>query len=232
MVYKIFDKKSAKGSGLTTLANKSAIKSMSNKQFLDGLDKPIIRKFKRRRVYLLFEDNIWGIDLADMQLISKCNKEIRYLLCVIGLFSKYAWVVPLKDKKVITIVNAFQNILHSSKRKPTKICADQGSEIYNSSFKKLLEDNDIKMYSTYNEKKNMLLPKESLELFKIFKHITAASKNVYFDVLHDIDDNYNNTYHTTIKMKSIDVKLDSYAEYNVDSNEKDRKLEVGDHVRI
>ena len=153
MVYKIFDKKSAKGSGLTTLANKSAIKSMSNKQFLDGLDKLIIRKFKRRRVYLLFKDNIWGIDLADMQLISKCNKEIRYLLCVIGLFSKYAWVVPLKDKKVITIVNAFQNILHSSKRKPTKICADQGSEIYNSSFKKLLEDNDIKMYSTYNEKK-------------------------------------------------------------------------------
>ena len=77
-----------------------------------------------------------------------------------------------------------------------------------------------------------MLPKESLELFKIFKHITAASKNVYFDVLHDIDDNYNNTYNTTIKMKSIDVKLDSYAEYNVDSNEKDRKLEVGDHVRI
>ena len=153
MVYKIFDKKSAKGSGLTTLANKSAIKSMSNQQFVDRLHKPIITKFTRRRVYLLFKDNIWGIDLADMQLISRCNKEIRYLLCVIGLFSKHAWVVPLKDKKVITIVNAFQNILDSSKRKPNTICSDQGSEIYNSSFKKLLEDNDIKMYSTYNEKK-------------------------------------------------------------------------------
>ena len=81
-------------------------------------------------------------------------------------------------------------------------------------------------------KKNMFLPKESLELFKIFKHITAASKNVHFDVLDDIDDNYNNTYHTIIKMKSIDVRLDSNAEYNVDSNEKNRKLEVGDHVRI
>ena len=69
-------------------------------------------------------------------------------------------------------------------------------------------------------KKNMFLPKESLELFKIFKHITAASKIVHFDVLNDIDDNYNNTYHTIIKMKSIDVKLDSNAEYNDDSNEK------------
>ena len=68
-----------------------------------------------------FKDNIWGFDLADMQLISKYNKGIRYILCAIDLFSKYAFVVPLKDKRGPTIVNAFQSILNSSKRKPNKI---------------------------------------------------------------------------------------------------------------
>ena len=67
---------------------------------------------------------------------------------------------------------------------------------------------------------------------KIYKHMTAVSKNVYFDVLDDIVDKYNNIYHRTIKMKPIDVQSDSYAEYNVDSNEKDPKFQVGDHVKI
>ena len=85
------------------------------------LHKPIIRKFSKRKVYSLFKDNIWGVYLADMQLISKYNKGIRYLLYVLDLFSKYAWVVPLKNKNGITIVNAFQSILDSPKRKPNKI---------------------------------------------------------------------------------------------------------------
>ena len=86
-----------------------------------------------------------------MQLISKYNKGIRYLLCSIDLFSKYAWVIPVKDKKVVTIVNAFQRILDNSKRKPNIIWVDQGSEFYNNSFKKWLKDNEIEMYSTRNE---------------------------------------------------------------------------------
>ena len=90
MVYKFFDKKSVKGSG---------INSISSQQLADELHKPIIRKFKRRRVYSSFKDNVWGVDLGDMQLISKFNKGIRHLLCVIDIFSKYAWVFPLKYKK-------------------------------------------------------------------------------------------------------------------------------------
>ena len=70
-----------------------------------------------------------------MQLISKYNKGIKYLLCIIELFSKYAWVVPLKDKKGVTITNAFQKILDSSKRKPNKIWVDEGSKFYNNVFK-------------------------------------------------------------------------------------------------
>ena len=95
---------------------------------------PIIGKCKKRKVYSSFKDNTWGVDLADMQLISKYNKGIRYLLCAIDLFSKYAFVVPLKDKKGTTIVNAFQNILDNSKRKPNKIWFDQGSEFHSSHF--------------------------------------------------------------------------------------------------
>ena len=76
---------------------------------------------KKRKVYSSFKDNIWGADLADMQLISKYSKGIRYLICTIDLFSKYAWIFPLKDKKVVSIVNAFQKIIDNSKRKPNKI---------------------------------------------------------------------------------------------------------------
>ena len=127
MVYKVFGKKS-KGSGI-----KNEIKE--NQQLTNELHKPIIRKFKKRKVYSSFKDNIWGFDLADMQLISKYNKGIRYLLCAIDLFSKYAFAVPLKDKKGTTIVNAFRSILKNSKTEPNKIWIDQGSEFYNKSFK-------------------------------------------------------------------------------------------------
>ena len=141
-----------------------------------------------------------------MQLISKYNKAIRFLLCVTDLFSKYAWVVPLKDKKSFPIVNAFQSILDSSKRKPSKIWVDQSSEFYNSFFKKWLQNNDLKMYSTYNEAKSAAVER-FIGMLKntIYKHMTAVPKNVYFDMLNNIVDKYNKTYHKTIKMKPVYV---------------------------
>ena len=133
MVYKFFDKKShEKG-----LAN-----NKENVQLANELHKPIIKKFNKRKVYSSFKGNIWGAELADMQLLSKFNKRYRFLLCVIDIFSKYAWVIPLKDKKGISIVNAFQIISKESNRKPNKIWVDKGSEFYNSSFKKWFKDND------------------------------------------------------------------------------------------
>ena len=134
MVYKVFDKKT-KGSGVT-LANKSI---PQNEQLAEELHKPIIRKFKKREVYSTFKDNIWAADLVDMQLISKFNEEFRFLLFVIDIYSKYSWVVSLKDKKGVSIVNAFQSILNKSNRKPNKIWVDKGSEFYNRSMKSWLE---------------------------------------------------------------------------------------------
>ena len=184
-------------------------------------------------MYSYFKDNIWGIHLADMQLISKYNKRTRYVLCVINLFSKFTYGVPLKDKKGTIIVNAFQGILNNSKRTPNKIWVDQGSEFCNTSFKKRLKDNNIEMYSTNNEGTSVFAERFIKTLkSKIYEHMTATSKNVYFDVLNDIVDEYNNTCHKTIKMKPIDSKSDSFAEYNDESNEKDLKFKVHDNARI
>ena len=96
---------------------------------------------------------MWGVDLADIQLLSKYNKGYKFLLCVIDVYTKYASVVSLKDKKGISIVNVFQKIINDSKRRPNKIWVDRGSEFYNNSFKKWLQNNDTTMYSTNNEGK-------------------------------------------------------------------------------
>ena len=132
MVYKFFDKKSI-GSGIA-----------SSSILADERHKPIIRKFNKRKVYSQFKDNIWGVDLVDMQSLSRKNKGIKYLLCAIDLYSKKG------------IANAFNKIIKQSNRKPHKIWVDQRGEFYNNIFKKWLPDNDINKYSTYNEGKSVV----------------------------------------------------------------------------
>ena len=131
MVYKFFDKKST-GSGIA-----------SSSILADERHKPIIRKFNKRKVYSQFKDNIRGVDLADTQSLSRKNKGIKYLSCAIDVYRKYAFVIPLKDKKGISIVNAFNKIIKQSNRKPNKIWVGQGGEFYNNLFEKWLSDNDI-----------------------------------------------------------------------------------------
>ena len=216
--------KKKKGSGIT---------NESNYQLANEHHKPIIRRFKKRKVHSSFKDNIWSVDLTDMQSLSKYNKGIKYLLCAIDLFRKYAWVIPLKDKKGTSIVNVFQKII-IERRKPNKIWVDQGSEFYNQSFKNFLKINNIEMYSTFNEGKSVVAER-FIRTFKkkIFKHVTAISKNAYFDVLDDIVNKCNNTVHKTIKMEPIDVTDDSLL--NTMKNQiikKDPKFKVGNHVRI
>ena len=145
IVYQFFDKKT-KGSGVT-LANKLAIKFIpQNEQLAEELRKPIIKKFKKGKVYSAFKNNIWAADLVDMQLISKFNKGFRFLLCVVDIYSRYAWVVPLRDKKGASIANAFQSILKKYNRKPNKIWVEKGGEFYNRSMKSWLEKNYIEIH--------------------------------------------------------------------------------------
>ena len=149
-------------------------------------------------VYSSFKDNIWSADSGDVQLITKFEKEIKTF--VIDIFGKYTWVFPLKDKKGVTIVNAFQNLidnsveLHPKSRKGkskghkrSKIWVDKRSEFYNNSFKKWLKDNDIGIYSTHNKGKSAFAER----FIRILKHMTSISKNLYIDKLDEIVNEYN-----------------------------------------
>ena len=167
MVYTFFDKKS-EASGI--------VNYKENIQLAEELHKPIIRNFEKRKVHSSFRDNIWGADLANMQLLSNFNKGFRSLLYVIDIFSKYEWVILLKDKKGIKIVNAFQKILKESDRKPNKIWVDKGSEFYNSSFKKWLRDNNTEMYSTNNEGKSV-----------VAERFIRTLKNKIYKYMNDFD---------------------------------------------
>ena len=131
MVYKYLDK-TFSGSGIKN-------ENISNKELAEELHKPSIRKFNNRKVHSRFIDNIWGADLAHMQLINKINKDFWFLFWVIDIYNKYDWVIPLKDKKAVTIVNAFQKILDESNCKPNKIWVNKASKFYNRSMKSRLE---------------------------------------------------------------------------------------------
>ena len=152
MFYNFFDRKSS-GSGIDV---------EPNYWLVNELCRQIIRKSKIRKFYSSFRDGIWGVDLADMQSLSKYNKGIKYLICAVDLFSKYA------------IANAFENII-SKGRKPNKIWFDQGAEFYNNLFKRFSKINNIVIYSTYNEGKYVVAKRFLRSLInKILKHMTAV----------------------------------------------------------
>ena len=125
------------------------------------------------------------------------------------MFSKYAWVVPIKDINGTIIVNAFKKILNNSNTKANKIWVDQGSEFYSNAFKDFLKLNKIEMYSKYNEGKSVVAERLIKSLKNnIFKHMAAISNNIYFDVLDDIVNKYSNTVNKTIKLKPIYITND------------------------
>ena len=168
-----------------------------------------------------------------MELISKFHEGIHFILCVVDIYSKYSWVIPLKYKKRITITNAFQKILDESSLKPNKIWVDKGSEFYNKSIKSWLEKNVIELYSTHNEGKSVVAER-FMRIFKnkIYKYMTSMSKNVYINKLDDAVNKYNNTYHTTIKMKPIDAKSSTYIDSSKEINNKNPEFKIGDIGRI
>ena len=115
-----------------------------------------MRKSKRRKVYARFKDNIWAADLTEMGSLFSKNKNVKYSLCVIDVFTKYAWIKPLKYKKDKTVLNAFIKIVNESNCKPTKVWVDQGRESSNKLMQEWLDNNDILVYSTYNEGKTLI----------------------------------------------------------------------------
>ena len=146
-------------------------------------------------------------------------------MCVIDIFSKYGWVVPLKNKNGISIVNAFQKILNDSVKKKNKIWVDKRSEFHNNSFTIWFKGNVLEMYSIHKEGKSVVAERFIRTLkTKIYKYITSISKKVYIDKLDAI--RYNNTCHRTNKLKTVDVKNNTYIDSNKDVHDKDLKLVI------
>ena len=204
----------------------------------EELLKTIRHKFKRRRVFVYNIDDIWSADLKDMQSVSKQNKGFKYLLTVIDLFSKFAHTIPLKSKNADVMIEAFKKLFKT--RKPAKLWTDQGSEFINRNFKKFLEQNNIELYHVFNEGKANVIERFNRTLGEMIqKHMTTNQTTEYIDVLQKILQEYNNRYHTSIKMtpfqatnpenKSI-VLNNLYSK--IQSLSSKPTLNVGDRVRI
>ena len=127
-----------------------------NEQLAEELNKPVIKNIKSRKFNARFKDNIWTAGLAEMRSLFFKNKNVKCLLCVIDVFTKYAQVEPLKNEKSKTVLKAFIEIISESNRKPNQLWFDQGREFYNKLMQEWLDNNDILMYSTHNEGKSVI----------------------------------------------------------------------------
>ena len=209
------------------------------KQDAYTLHKPIRRLFKRNRVIAGSIDQQWLMDLADMQSMQKFNDGYCYLLVCIDVFSKYAWVVLLKNKKGLTLVEAFKIILASG-RKPEKIITDQGTEFFNKHFKALLKDEDIELYNTYNETKASVVERLIRTLkTRMWRYFTAKKTMRYIDMLPDLVYSYNHTIRRSIKKTPEDVTVDNEKQvWHTLYDDRDEvkhvkyKFNIGDQVTI
>jgi molecular chaperone GrpE (heat shock protein) len=175
----------------------------------------------------------------DFQKLSKHNKNFKYLLNVIDTFSKFAYGIPLKTKSSQEITAAFEKLFLNIK--PRKLWTDQGTEFTNNQFKKFLVDNNIELYHVYNEGKAVIAERFNRTLGEmIAKHLTSNNTKNYVSVLQKLIDEYNNKYHTSIKMSPVEAQKSEnvstvfrnfYGDKELVSDEKP-KFKVGDRVRI
>ncbi|DAC81738.1 TPA_asm: integrase [Stylophora coral adintovirus] len=204
------------------------------------LHKPIKRNFPKRRVIVNGIDDTWCSDLVEMQKFAKWNKGYRYLLMVLDIFSKYGWIVPLKNKNGESVAEGFKKIFAEG-RKPKRLWTDKGSEYYNTHVKDLLKANGVELYSTENEEKSSVCERWNRTIkTKMWKQFTIQNNTVYLDILPKIVEKYNNTKHRSIGMTPVEaskkknenaVYLKLYGEELSEMREKP-KFAVGDHVRI
>ena len=203
-------------------------------ELAEELHKSVTKKFPRRRVYADGIDKIWAADLVDMQSFSRDNKGVKYLLTIIDVFSKYGWIVPLKQKTGIAVANALEQVFRE--RKPEKLWVDKGKEFYNKDVRKL-----ITIYSTENEEKSSVVERWNRTMKeRMFKYFSANNTRKYIGVLDEMVRQYNNTKHSSIKMTPVEasekknenkVWLNLYDDRIYDQEIKP-KFRVGDKVRI
>ena len=208
-----------------------------NKILSEELHKSKRKNYLRRKIIVNHIDEIFAADLVEMQKFAKLNKGYRYLITCIDIFSKFAWVIPLKDKKGITIKNALEKIF--KQRKPKFLWTDRGTEFYNKQVQDLLNENNIKLYSTNNSEIKSAVIERFNRTFKnmMYKKFTENNNTIFYNILDELVNNYNNKYHSTIKMTPIEgsKKINEKKIKNIYNFEKTSKLgkfKIGDRVRI
>ena len=208
-----------------------------NKILSEELHKSKRKNYPRRKIIVNHINEIFAADLVEMQKFAKLNKGYRYLLTCIDIFSKYSWVIPLKDKKGITIKNALEKIF--KQRKPKLLWTDKGKEFYNKQVQDLLNENNIKLYSTNNSEIKSAVVERFNKTFKnmMYKKFTENNNIIFYNILDELLNNYNNKYHSTIKMTPIEgsKKINENKIKNIYNFEKTKKLgkfKIGDKVRI
>ena len=208
-----------------------------NKILSEELHKAKRKNYPRRRIIVNHIDEIFAADLVEMQKFAKLNRGYRYLLTCIDIFSKFAWVIPLKDKKGITIKNTLEKIF--KQRKPKFLWTDRGTEFYNKQVQDLLNENNIKLYSTNNSEIKSAVIERFNRTFKnmMYKKFTENSNTIFYNILDELVNNYNNKYHSTIKMTPVEGskkvnenKIKNI--YNFEKTKKPGKFKIGDRVRL
>ena len=207
-------------------------------ELANELHKPIRRKFKKRRVFASGVDTIWRADLVDMQSFSKSNKGYKYILMIIDVFSKYGWAIPLKTKTGPDVAKVFQD-LWKTQSPPQKLWTDKGKEFYNKSMKEVLKNNNVELYSTENEEKSSVVERWNRTIKRnMWKYFTANNTSTYIDVLPQIIEKYNTTYHRSIKCtptfarEPLNHQLVLEALYGKTIHVSHPKFKVGDRARI
>jgi hypothetical protein len=206
-----------------------------NEALADELHAPVKRKFKKRSVISYGVDDVWSCDLVEMQEWSKQNKGYRYMLNVVDVYSKFAWSVKLSDKKGKTVLEAFEQIVDSSGRKPKHIWVDEGKEFYNKDMDAWIKENNITRYSTHGEHKSAVVERFNRTLKAImWKRFTAENTRNWIDILDKLIFKYNNTKHSAIKMTPSEASQKGKLIYNPlpYSAPSKPKFSVGDQVRI
>ena len=221
--------------------SKNEVKEVLSGNDVYSLHFPSRKRFKTNKVIVHGIDHSWQADLVDVQSLAKQNKWFKYLLTVIDVFSKFAWVVPLKNKDGLSVTQAFQKILGN--RKPKKLQTDKGKEFYNKHFKDLMKKHSIHLYSTNSDFKASVIERFNRTLKqKMWKMFTINGNEKYFKDLENLVTSYNSSRHRSIKMAPSSVN-DSNKDtvfqnlYGYDPNEGDEsyvrlKFRKGDLVKV
>ena len=252
LIIKLFQAKIKLGQDLPRKSKQEALEKINvpqtkvkeKQQLADELHKPFKQPKQLRKVYFKSKDNIWNADL----IIMPQQDNYKYILTIMDGYTRYAWTVPLKDKKGETVANAFINIMKKSNRKPNKLWVDQGKEFYNQHMYKLFKfkDKDIlekdengeyknQIYSVFNFGKNPVIERFNKTLTnKLWKQFTIQGNQKWLNILQKITSKYNNSIHRTIgttpslaskNPSSVKIQKETY-------NNKKPKFKIDDKVRI